>query len=96
MLPFLKPKQVAGLIISKRKSDGVGIAEQHTDGDEDNGLDLCSEAIMRAIKSGDSKAFSKALRDAFEILDSEPHKEGPHTNDESYDSMNEKAARESE
>jgi len=92
MLPFLKHKEqkMAGLIISKRKSDGAGIEEMHNEGEEDHALMECSEELMRATKAGDAKAFSAALRAAFEILDAEPHEEGPHT----YDAQNELAAKE--
>lgn len=91
MLPFLKKdKQVAGLIMAKRKPDGSSI-DLHSEENEGNELDSCSKDLMDAVKSGDSKAFSKALRAAFEILDSEDDKESPHT----YDAQNQLAAKES-
>lgn len=80
MLPFLKPRQVAGLIISKRKPDGS--EEKYSEDDEDHGLDACSEDLIRAVTSKDTKAVSAAIRAAFEILDSGPHEEGPHTNED--------------
>lgn len=87
-LPFLKPKAVVGLIISHRKSDGSTEAT-HSEGNEDEGLDSCSDELMRAFKSGDTKGVSAALRAAFEILaSSEPADE----DDESFDAMNELAA----
>lgn len=84
MLPFLKPKTIAGLIISKRKPDG-GTEEKTSEGNEDAGLDSCSEALIRAIHAKDAKSVSSALKNAFEILndseDSEksPESESPHT-----------------
>lgn len=89
-LPFLKPKSVAGVIISHRKKDGNGIEMSHMEGDEDAGLDSCSEALIRALHAKDIKAVSKALREAFQIVDSQPHEEGEHLND--FESQNIKAA----
>ncbi len=90
-LPFLQKKKIAGVIISHRKPDGAGIQESHTEG-EDPALEACAEDIIRAIHDKDAKHLALALRSAFECLESEPHKEGPHTND--YDEQNEKAGQE--
>lgn len=96
MLPFLKKKTIAGLIISKRKPDGEGIEEQHTDGSEDDSLDACSEALIRAFHAKDAKSVSAALRDAFSVMESQPHKEASEETSEvhSYDAQNEKASKE--
>lgn len=80
-LPFLKPRQQPGLIVSKRKPDG-GSEESHMEGEEDAGLDACSEDLIRAMHAKDAKGVTSALKAAFEILDSMPHEEGPHTNEE--------------
>ncbi len=88
MLPFLKPKAVAGLIISHRKPDG-GKVESHMEGDEHQPLEAAAEDLIRAINSKDSKHLALALRAAFDILSSEPESE----DDNSFDSQNEKAAR---
>lgn len=87
MLPFLKPKQVAGLIISHRKPDG-GVGEEHSAGDENHALEAAAEDLLRAINSKDSKHFALALRAAYDILMSEEPKE----DDNSFDAQNEKAA----
>lgn len=94
-LPFLKPKHVAGVIISHRKADGGKVEEPS---DKDAGLEAAAEDLARAITSKDPKHIALAFRNAFQICDSEPHEEGEHTNEEdnSYDSMNEKAARDQE
>lgn len=89
-LPFLKKQSMAGLIISHRKPDGSK-EEEKTEGQEDQGLISCADDLIRAVHSKDSQAVSSALRAAFQILDSEPHNEGEHLN-EDYDSQNEKAA----
>lgn len=81
MLPFLKPRMQTGLTVSIRKPDG-GSEESHTEGEEDAGLDSCSEDLIRAMHSKDAKGVTAALKAAFEILDSMPHEEGPHTNEE--------------
>ena len=91
MLPFLKEKKVAGLILSKRKPDG-SVSEEHSDDDKDHGLEAAAEDLIRALSSKDISSVAAALRAAFQILDAEPHEEGEHTNDESYDSQNIKAA----
>lgn len=51
-------------------------------GSDHDGLEACADDLMRASASGDKKAFASALRAAFEILDSEPHVEGEHLNEE--------------
>lgn len=86
-LPFLaKPKNnVAGIIIAKRKSDGISNQVEMASDDQssdDSGLESAADDILRAISANDSKQLARALRSAFEILDSEPHEEGPHTNPE--------------
>lgn len=91
MLPFLKPKKVAGLIISQRKPDGK-VAPYHEAGDENHALDACSEDLMRAITSKDISGISSAIRAAYEILDSESAEDD--SND--FESQNIKAAKERE
>lgn len=92
MLPFLKPKAVAGLIITHRKPDGSK-EEQHSEGNEDQGLEIAAEDLIRAIHAKDGKNVVSALKAAFEILDSMPHEEGPHDDDNSFESQNIKAAK---
>lgn len=91
-LPFLKPRAVAGVIISHRKPDGQK-GDERAEGEEDQGILSAAEDLIRAIHSKDAQSVASALRAAFEICDSQPHEEGPHTNDESYDSLNERAAK---
>lgn len=80
MLPFLKPKTVAGLIIKHRVSDG-NIHEERED-KQDQGLEAACEDILMAISAKDAEHLANALRAAFDILDSEPHVEGPHVDNE--------------
>lgn len=74
-LPFLKKDRAPGISIEYRKPD-------KEEGQHDDGLDSCSEALSKAIQANDIKGISRALRDAFYILDSEPHFEGPHLDEE--------------
>lgn len=82
MLPFLKPRQVAGVIIAKRKPDG-GTVTEAPEGDDMQPLEAACDDILRAIGAKDSKQLASAIQAAFEICDSQPHEEGPHTNEES-------------
>jgi hypothetical protein len=45
-------------------------------------LEMCADDLNHAIKADDTKGIAAALRAAFDLLDSEPHVEGPHTNEE--------------
>lgn len=92
MLPFLKPKMMTGLIVSKRKPDGQGVEVSHSEDNADSALEAAAEDILRAITDKDGKHLCLALRAAFQILDSE---ESGDDGDEDYDSQNEKAADES-
>lgn len=86
MLPFLKQKPVAGLIISHRKADGSK-GEEYSQGEENHALEACAEDIIRAINSKDAKALATALKSAWECLEV-----GLPSEDNDFDSQNEKAA----
>ncbi len=81
MLPFLKQKPAAALIISKRTPDDPAGKTEHAAGDEYHELEGICEDILRAIESKDAKALAMAIKDAFEVADSYPHEEGPHTDE---------------
>ena len=94
MLPFFKPRKSAGVMVSSVKMNGEK-GEEHMEGEEDQGLMAASEELIRAVRQGDVEACARAWRAGFQILDSEPHEEGPHTNEEEsndYDSLNQRAA----
>lgn len=79
-LNFLKHKIVPVIMVkTKAKADG-GMIDSSMD--EDMGLEEACEEIIMAIKSESKSKLSSALRSAFQILDSEPHEEGEHTDEE--------------
>lgn len=67
MLPFIKPKRVAGLIISQRKPDEPNDIPQ-----EDQGLKVAAKDLISAVQAGDEARVAAALRAAFDILGSMP------------------------
>ena len=78
----------SGVITSQRKPDG-GKEEQQ----EDQGLEVIAQDLIHGLETKNEKVIIAALRAAFEIFDSEPHKEGPHEND--FEGQNALAAKES-
>lgn len=78
----------SGVITSQRKPDG-----SKEEVEEDHGLEAIAQDFLHGIETKNEKMIIAALRAAFEIFDSEPHKEGPHEND--FESQNELAAKES-
>jgi hypothetical protein len=94
MLPFLKKKHQTGVITQTRQPD----EDKEPKDSEDQGLMACAQDLIDAIQASDSKRVAAALRAAFEIVDSQPHEEGEHTDEEapfphSYDAQNIKAAK---
>jgi hypothetical protein len=45
------------------------------EGQEDEGLDACSEDLIRAVHAKDAKGVSSALKAAFELLDDDSDQE---------------------
>lgn len=73
MLPFLKH--------NKEASASVPIEAIKRSSDEEvpfDVLETAAEDLIAAIHSKDTKAVAAAIRAAFELLDEEPHVEGPH------------------
>jgi hypothetical protein len=80
MLPFFKPKAASvGLIVSERKPDSY---PEPIDENNDAGLDACSADLILAVHAKSIKAVTAALKAAFELLDSQPHVEGPHIDEQ--------------
>lgn len=67
-LPFIKPKQAAGIIIKRRKPDE---SSEVTSEQAESPLQYCAEEILRAIEESNAKSLAVALEDAFEILKSQ-------------------------
>lgn len=83
MLPFLQPKKIATLMVSRRGKPGVAAKNEVVPGDGENpGLISAAEDLMSAIEQKSRVDIARALRAAFEICDAEPHNEGPHTNED--------------
>lgn len=77
------------MIVKNRAPDEK--SEENQD-DSSAAHSACAKEIISAIESKDATRLAEALKDMFNILDSEPHKEYDHKHD--YDSQNEKAAEE--
>lgn len=78
MLPFLKKqvKHQSGVLVKHRPSDEMSSK------DDTSPLEIVAKDLLSAIASQDAKRLSEVLKDAFTILDAEPHIEGPHINEE--------------
>ena len=65
---------------NKDKRVGVVVTESRSDsGRERNvALEVAAEEIMDAMKRNDSVALASALRNAVQLIELEPHLEGPH------------------
>ena len=84
MLPFMKPKAQAGILTTYRKSDSEE-PQAPTDQELYSETEGIAEDIMRAINMKDAKALAEAMKDMFDVLDSQPHEEGPHLNESEGD-----------
>jgi len=79
MLPFLSNKKskagyAQDMIVKDRKPD------QSDDKDDPKAfLKACAQDLIDAIKSENVDKVAQVLEDTFEMLDSQPHEEGPHT-----------------
>lgn len=69
-------KPLAALILAKAHKP-EGEEEGEGKGDE-QGLDAAAEDLISAVHGKDTAGVVEALRNAFAILDSEPHEEGEH------------------
>lgn len=94
VLPFLKRRNepgIAGTIIKNRTPDQKPKEDQE---DTSEAHKSAASDLLRAIESKDISGIAEALHNAFQIMDSEPHEEGEHTNEpspHSYDAQNIKA-----
>jgi hypothetical protein len=80
MLPFLKKERNnSGISMEYRKSDA---SSENRPDDSEAPLRACAQDLIKAVHSGDDSGVMHAIKAAFEILDSEPHSEGPHLNED--------------
>lgn len=73
MLPFLSNRRTQSIIMG-RKEEGKPMEMPLAD----HPLDSAAEDLIHAVHSKDTHAVAKALEAAFQILDAQPHEEGPH------------------
>lgn len=73
MLPFQKLNQEASA-----SGPVESIKREPDEGSEYDVLESAAEDLVKAVHSKDIKGVAIALRAAFDLCDSEPHKEGPH------------------
>ena len=87
MLPFMKKRQQAGLIVQTRQPDEP---KESSDMDMDQeALEAAAQDLIDAVASQSRKQVAEALKAAFTILECMPHDEA---DDNSFDAQNEKAA----
>jgi hypothetical protein len=75
MLPFLKNKHEGSI---SETPDAIKREHDEDSSEEYDMLESAAEDLISAVHSKDVKAVCSALRAAFEMLDMEPHQEGPH------------------
>jgi len=82
MLPFLTKKKQnnTGIAMVYRTPDEKE-AESHKDSQA--GLEAAVEDLLRGIHSHDKKLVLTAIQSLFEILEAQPHEEGPSEAEES-------------
>jgi hypothetical protein len=77
LIPFLKRNKEASM------SAPVEAIERKPDEDKDetefDGLESAMEELHTALNSKDYKLAAEIFRSAFELMESQPHTEGPHT-----------------
>jgi hypothetical protein len=72
MLPFLKNKEASIAI----NHDAI---KREPDKEADfDGLEAAMEELHQALNAKNYKGAAQIFRDASELVDSEPHSEGPH------------------
>lgn len=82
MLPFLRRKHQGASVIVKHRHPGGNIDELQDNEPSADPLDSVASDLLQAFENKDKNLIAQALRNAFDILESEPHNEGPHLNEE--------------
>lgn len=81
-LPFLNPRKIAAAVVAKQTKDGKTMPAEPEDVVESTELREASADLIKAVVAKDEEAVGRALKAAFEHLDKQPHKEGPHIESE--------------
>jgi hypothetical protein len=79
-----KGKGIAGLILAmkaKPEAEGPEVESGEEAGGDEMGLDAAGQELIDAVDAKDAAGVAMALRNAFAILESEPHVEGEHTDE---------------
>lgn len=74
MLPYLKDKEFGTVALS----DKIERKPDEEQGEDFDSLEGAMSELHSALNSKDYKGAATIFRSAFELLDSEPHEEGPH------------------
>lgn len=89
MLPFLKNEKggsIASLIVKSRQPDESETQEKDSDS---TGIEACAKDMISAIEMKDHKRLAEAMRDAFTILENQPHEEAESVSPHTYDAQKE-------
>lgn len=80
MLPFLRPKAQVGITVKTRPSDSDDT--QMDESSDSEGLESAMEDLCHALDAKDYRRAADAFKAAFDMLESQPHEEVPHTEGE--------------
>ena len=72
---------IVGKLVPKKGGESPSAPPPEAD---DDGLTTAADELIESVSRKDAQAVAAALRAAFDILESQPHEEGPHdeTDDE--------------
>lgn len=69
-----KVKAQTGIMVKERAPD----SPQEEQNDPDAPLEACANDLIDAVHAKDVKKVAQVLKDAFELLESQPHEEAEH------------------
>lgn len=78
MLPWLEPKKMSSVIIQRRGKSDLHDAATEVPADKSNhnqSLETACEDLLKAIDERSVLSMTKAFKDAFDALESQPHEE---------------------
>lgn len=77
-LPFLKPRNLAPIIIAKGHAEGSPMDFSHEMGSHPEGYMKAIEELMKALHGDDAERAADAFKAAFQLCEVEPHEEIEH------------------